>query len=236
MTSTFKSIVKSVLFLLAVTFVLINPAICAEQVFYSIHIDTLKDLGDANKQVNLLKENEKIVFWEKYEIPEIGQFYRIYVGRYKDWNEAVAARIKLKKAGALGHLGVQWFSEIVVPKEEQEPPKLIFVKKPAIVRPSYSASEKDRFVDNQNGTITDTKTNLMWIKNGWRIEFLSADTWPDAIDKCKRFSHGNYTDWHLPTLEEWNSLIDENYQNPALVEPSPFVNMIRSHLKITEVV
>ncbi|MFC1857400.1 DUF1566 domain-containing protein [Thermodesulfobacteriota bacterium] len=229
MTSTFRSILKSVLFLLAVIFVLINPAICAEQVFYSIHIATLKDLRDANKQVNSLKEKGKMVFWEKYEVPDIGHFYRVYVGRYIDWNDAAAYRDKLIKAGAVGHLGIQWFSEIVVPKEEQELPKLLVSKKPAIVHPLYSAPEKDRFVDNKDGTVTDTKTNLMWIKNGWRAEFISVESWFDAIDKCKRFSHGNYTDWRLPTLEEWNSLIDKNNQNPALVEPNPFVNMI-SHL------
>ena len=63
MASIFKNSLKSVLFLLAAIFVLIDPAICAEQGYYSIHFATLKDLRDVNKQVDLLNEKGKIVFW-----------------------------------------------------------------------------------------------------------------------------------------------------------------------------
>ena len=69
----------------------------------------------------------------------------------------------------------------------------------------------------------------MWIKNGWRLEFISALPWPVAMDKVKNFKHGNFSDWRLPTIEEWNSLIDSNNQNPALIEPNPFENII-SHM------
>ena len=229
MASIFKNIVKSVLVLLAVTFVLVDPAICAEQVYYSIHFATLKDLRDVNKQVNMIKEKGKIVFWEKTELPAMGQFYRVYVGRYNNWNDAVAFREKLKSAGLADHLGIQWFSETVESKEVQEPPKLIVSKKPTFVRPLHPVQEKDRFVDNKDGTVTDTQTNLMWIKNGWRLEFISALSWFEAMDKVKNFKHGNFSDWRLPTIEEWNSLIDTSYQNPALIEPNPFENII-SHM------
>jgi hypothetical protein len=229
MASIFKSIAKSVFFLLAVIFVLIDPAICAEQVYYSIHFATLKDLRDVNKQVNLLKEKDKMVFWEKTEIPAMGQFYRVYVGRYKNWNDAVAFRDKLKSTDLVDHLGIQWFSETVESKEVQEPPELIVPKKPTFVRPLHPAQEKDRFVDNKDGTVTDTQTNLMWIKNGWRLEFFSALSWFEAMDKVKNFKHGNFSDWRLPAIEEWNSLIDTNYQNPAMIEPNPFENII-SHM------
>jgi len=229
MASIFKNIVKSVLFLFVVIFVLIDPAICAKQVFYSIHFATLKDIRDVNKQVNLLKERGKMVFWEKTEIPAMGQFYRVYVGRYKNWNDAVAFRDKLKSAGVVGHLGIQWFSETVESKEVQEAPKLIVSKKSASVQPLYSTQKKDRFIDNKDGTVTDTRTNLMWIKNGWRLEFIAALPWFEAVDKVKNFKHGHFSDWRLPTIEEWNSLIDKSNQNPALVEPNPFVNII-SHM------
>jgi len=227
--SKIKNLVKNALLFLLIMLLPVNGADYGGHAYYSIHLFSFKNLEDANKHVNALGNKGKMVFWENVKIQGVGQYYRVYMGRYKDWNDAVAFRDKLKKAGAVGPLGIQWFSETVKPKKEQEPPKLIVSKKPAFIQPLYSAPEKDRFVDNKDGTVTDTKTNLMWIRNGWLMEFFSAETWLDAIDKCKRFRHGNYTDWRLPTLEEWSSLIDKNNQNPALVEANPFVNII-SHL------
>ena len=66
----------------------------------------------------------------------------------------------------------------------------------------------------------------MWIKNGWRIEFLAAVRWGEAIKKCADFRAGNHTDWRLPTVEEWRSLVDRSVSYPALVEPNPFKNII----------
>lgn len=85
---------------------------------------------------------------------------------------------------------------------------------------------KDRFIDNRDGTITDRSTGLMWLKNGWKLDFFIAIPWFDAIQKLTKFRHGNYDDWRLPSNEEWRSLIDTRNQNPALVEPNPFVNII----------
>jgi hypothetical protein len=90
-------------------------------------------------------------------------------------------------------------------------------------------SIKDRFVDNRDGTVTDSTTNLMWVKNGWRLDSLSATTWFDAVKKCRNLKYGYYSDWRLPTIEEWRSILDTNNQFPALVEPNPFVNII-THL------
>ena len=88
---------------------------------------------------------------------------------------------------------------------------------------------ENRFVDNMDGTVTDRKTGLMWIKNGWRIDFLSAVTWHAAVTKCANFAGGKYTDWRLPTVKEWKSLVDRSVSSPALVEPNPFENII-SHM------
>ena len=207
----------------------INAADCAEEIFYSIHFASVNNLKDVNTQVNSLKEQEKMVFWEKTQAPNLGEFYRVYVGRYKSWDDALAFRKKLIKSGVVGPLGIQWFSEAVKTQSEPEPPELIVSRPPDAVQPLFSVPDKDRFVDNQDGTVTDIRTNLMWVKNGWRIDFLSAETWFDAMEKCKNFKHANFTDWRLPTIAEWQSLIDGKHQNPALVEPNPFVNII-SHM------
>lgn len=213
------------LFLLAV----VNTAHGSQEVYYSIHFASLKNLQAVNQQINSLKEKGKMVFWERIERPGIGSFFRVYVGRYPDWDQALAFREKLKASGVEGPLGIQWFSKAFEEQKEAEPPRLIVSKKPDTIIPAPPPRDPNRFVDNEDGTITDTRTNLMWIKNGWRLEFISALPWFEALDKCKNFTDGKYTDWRLPTIEEWSTLIDITNQNPALVEPNPFVNII-SHM------
>lgn len=67
----------------------------------------------------------------------------------------------------------------------------------------------ERFVDNGNGTVTDSKTGLMWVAkdNGIPIN------WPDAVEYCKKLSTGGHSDWRMPTLTELQSLYYPNKRN-----------------------
>ena len=69
--------------------------------------------------------------------------------------------------------------------------------------PVYAAN---RFVDNGDGTISDTKTGLMWVSkdNGVPIN------WPDAVEYCKNLRVGGYTDWRMPTIDELEGLYDKS--------------------------
>jgi len=71
------------------------------------------------------------------------------------------------------------------------------------------AIASNRFVDNGDGTITDTKTGLMWSEkdNGLPIK------WSDALSYCSNFNVGGYNDWRMPTLAELASLFDQNEKN-----------------------
>jgi len=229
MISKITNLSKNALLLLLVMFLLVNGADCAGQAYYSIHLFSFKSLEDANKHVNALRNKGKMVFWENVKIQGVGQYYRVYMGRYKTWDEAIQFRNKIKETGAGSPLGIQWFSEIIGPDKQQAPPKSIIPKKQAMVQTLSPIPWKDRFVENGDGTLTDRKTNLMWIKNGWRLDFVAAVPWWDAVKKSKDLKVGGFDDWRLPTIEEWTSLIDTANQNPALVEPNPFVNII-SHM------
>ena len=59
-----------------------------------------------------------------------------------------------------------------------------------------------------------------------RLDFLSAVNWWEAKEKCRDFRLQGHSDWRLPTVEEWKSLIDPAQQHPALVTPHPFENII----------
>jgi hypothetical protein len=73
----------------------------------------------------------------------------------------------------------------------------------------HTALASDRFIDNKNGTITDTKTGLMWVSkdNGVPIN------WPDAKKYCENLNVGGYSDWRMPTLTELATLYNPHKIN-----------------------
>ena len=65
------------------------------------------------------------------------------------------------------------------------------------------------FIDNNNGTITDKKTNLMWqIAGSSRtLHFKRAKSYIKQLNKEK---FAGFSDWRLPTVEELTSLLTKN--------------------------
>ena len=58
-------------------------------------------------------------------------------------------------------------------------------------------------VDNGDGTITDSSSNLMWQAEDDGIERDQGE----AFRYCSGLTHASFSDWRLPTLEEFNSLL-----------------------------
>jgi hypothetical protein len=77
----------------------------------------------------------------------------------------------------------------------------LFVFLGLIVIPVIAA---DRFVNNGDGTVTDTKTGLMWSAkdNGIHIN------WTNARSYCQSYSGGDHKDWRMPTLAELKTLYE----------------------------
>jgi Protein of unknown function (DUF1566) len=73
----------------------------------------------------------------------------------------------------------------------------------------FSALASQRFVENENGTITDTETGLMWVSkdNGAPIN------WPDAKKYCENLNVAGYSDWRIPTLAELATLYTPHEKN-----------------------
>jgi hypothetical protein len=82
----------------------------------------------------------------------------------------------------------------------------LFVLLGLICMPAIAA---DRFVNNEDGTVTDTETGLMWAAkdNGDPINWQGAGTY------CLNYSGGGHTDWRMPTLAELASLYDPDVKN-----------------------
>jgi hypothetical protein len=61
-----------------------------------------------------------------------------------------------------------------------------------------------RFIAYNNGTVSDTRTNLMWAAkdNGSNIN------WANAKSYCENYRGGGYSDWRMPTQDELAGLYD----------------------------
>jgi len=68
-----------------------------------------------------------------------------------------------------------------------------------------------RFIAYNNGTVLDTKTNLMWASkdNGENIN------WNIAQYYCGTYRGGGFTDWRLPAIHELMELYDSNKMRPS---------------------
>lgn len=87
-----------------------------------------------------------------------------------------------------------------------------------------------RFTDNQNGTVTDNLTGLIWLKNA---SCFAPDNWPTALADANQLASGacGLSDgsaagqWRLPNVNELESVVDVSASNPAVTPGSPFANV-----------
>jgi hypothetical protein len=93
---------------------------------------------------------------------------------------------------------------------------------------SIPASTPDsQLQDNGDGTVTDTKTGLMWKQcveglSGSGCASGSAEqlTWPQALQRAQAVNSGGgfagHHDWRVPNIKELNSLIEHQCVFPAI--------------------
>ncbi len=81
----------------------------------------------------------------------------------------------------------------------------------------------NRFVDNGNGTVTDTCTGLMWQKdtadiNGDGTYTWEQDevTWQQALQYCESLEFAGHSDWRLPNVRELQSIVDYGRYGPSI--------------------
>jgi hypothetical protein len=60
-------------------------------------------------------------------------------------------------------------------------------------------STGQRFVDNGNGTVSDRRAGLMWLKDA---NPCGAKNWEEAKKFCEKLNYAGYRDWRLPTKAE----------------------------------
>lgn len=85
----------------------------------------------------------------------------------------------------------------------------------------------NNFVDNGNGTITDSATGLMWMQNDNGTGIL----WEDALSYAENFNFTGYSDWRLPDIKELQSIID--YSRSPSTTNSAAINPLFNCTQIT---
>ena len=81
---------------------------------------------------------------------------------------------------------------------------------------AFADSKQGRFVDNQNGTVSDSKTGLMWQKEDSHHDLKSGLNWYDALDYAERKNSqkfAGYSNWRLPTMAEVRAIWDSSLPN-----------------------
>jgi len=76
-----------------------------------------------------------------------------------------------------------------------------------------------RFIDNRDGTITDTETGLMWANrdNG------SGINWFNAKSYCEGYSGGGKSDWRMPTIVELGQLHNSGAYGSVIKKTGDYV-------------
>ena len=86
---------------------------------------------------------------------------------------------------------------------------------------------ESRFTDNQDGTVTDNLTQLVWLKN---LNCFGIQDWRRAVMAAQKLEAGDCGpnpdlvlsdgscagDWRLPTMQELCTLIDFSKRDPAM--------------------
>jgi Protein of unknown function (DUF1566)/Carboxypeptidase regulatory-like domain len=87
-----------------------------------------------------------------------------------------------------------------------------------------------RFTDNGDGSVTDTVTGLVWLRDAG---CLPAANWAGALAEANALASGacgltdgsKAGDWRLPNLNELESVVDGSAAHPALTAGNPFVRV-----------
>ncbi len=91
----------------------------------------------------------------------------------------------------------------------------------SVQQPIASSYSSVRYTDNGDGTVTDNRSGLIWLKNA---NCFGRQNWERAMQSAANLANGQcgLRDgsmrgmWRLPTIKEWKAMIDKKYRSPAL--------------------
>jgi hypothetical protein len=83
----------------------------------------------------------------------------------------------------------------------------------------------NRYIDNNNGTVTDRKTTLVWKQcsegqsgAACAVGVTVSMDWQSALQTASNSTFAGFTDWRLPNVNELQSLLERGCYSPAINE------------------
>lgn len=81
------------------------------------------------------------------------------------------------------------------------------------IRAVRGGKSLNTFEDNNDDTVTDKATGLMWQK----LE-VYAMNWKETLDYCEKLDLAGYDDWRLPNVKELQSIVDYEKSGPPYID------------------
>jgi len=79
--------------------------------------------------------------------------------------------------------------------------------------------EKKPLVDNQDGTVTDPNSGLMWKQTDAWLDMHKFYTWqdqPSYIEKLNKEKFAGHSDWRIPTKAEATTLVEKGRKETVI--------------------
>ncbi|MBT0664809.1 DUF1566 domain-containing protein [Geobacter pelophilus] len=83
----------------------------------------------------------------------------------------------------------------------------------------------NRFVNNEDGTISDSATGLIWKRCSEGLSGSTCEngapeifTWQEALQSAVNSSFAGKNDWRLPNIKELGSIVERQCSMPAINE------------------
>lgn len=92
---------------------------------------------------------------------------------------------------------------------------------PYVEPPSDSHKARSKLVDNENGTITDPESGLVWAQKDSYADIHKCLTWPEAVQYVENLKTAGFSDWRLPTIKELLTIYDTTYKSVLAWDHDP---------------
>ncbi len=76
-------------------------------------------------------------------------------------------------------------------------------------------------IDNGDGTITETKSKLMWTQKDSFADLGKCLNWPDSKNYVESLTTGGYNDWRMPEVWEYGKIYDNTESNVIAMDHDP---------------